>query len=81
MISVLILTKNEAHDLPGALASVAFSDDIHILDSFSTDETVSIAESSGAKVTQRPFDNYAAHRNFGFTPSLQTPVAPHPRCR
>ena len=78
MISVLILTKNESLDLPGALASVAGlagdqPGDIHVLDSFSTDDTVAIAESFGAKVTQRPFDNYAAHRNFGFTLPFKYP--------
>ena len=67
MISVLILTKNEQADLPGALASVAWSDDIHILDSHSTDQTVALAQRAGAHVTQRAFDNYAAHRNFAFT--------------
>lgn len=61
--SVLILTKNEEHDLPCAMASVSWSDDVHVFDSFSTDATVSIAEGLGAKVTQRVFDNYAAHRN------------------
>ena len=65
MISVLILTKNEASDLPGALASVAWSKDIHVVDSFSTDETVAIATAAGAHVHQRHFDNYAAQRNFG----------------
>ena len=34
MISVLILTRNEELDLPGCLASVAWSDDVHVLDSF-----------------------------------------------
>ena len=72
-ISVLILTRNEAHDLPGALASVAFSDDIHILDSFSTDDTVAIANAAGAHVTQRPFDSYAGQRNFGFTLPFKHP--------
>jgi glycosyltransferase involved in cell wall biosynthesis len=61
--SVLILTLNEEQDLPGALASVSWSDDVHVFDSFSTDATVSIAEGLGAKVLQRVFDNYAAHRN------------------
>jgi glycosyltransferase involved in cell wall biosynthesis len=61
--SVLILTLNEEQDLPGALASVSWSDDVHVFDSFSTDATVSIAEGLGAKVSQRVFDNYAAHRN------------------
>ncbi len=67
MISVLILTRNEERDLPGALASVAWSDDIHVLDSHSIDATVALAQGAGAHVTARPFDNYAAHRNFSFT--------------
>ena len=63
MISILILTKNEEEDLPGCLASVAWSDDVHVFDSYSTDQTVAIAEGCGARVQQRVFDNYAAHRN------------------
>ncbi len=67
MISVLILTKNEQRDLPECLESVAWSDDVHVFDSYSTDDTVKIAEAAGAKVTQRVFDNYAAHRNAAMT--------------
>ncbi len=73
MVSILILTRNEELDLPAALASVAWSDDIHVLDSNSTDSTVRIAQEFGAKVTQRAFDNYAAHRNFGFTLPFRHP--------
>lgn len=65
MISVLILTKNEQQDLPGCLASVAWSDDVHVYDSFSTDATLEIARAHGATVTQRVFDNWAAHQNWG----------------
>ncbi|HKK17787.1 MAG TPA: glycosyltransferase family 2 protein, partial [Opitutales bacterium] len=64
-LSILILTYNEAINLPGCLASVAFSDDIVVLDSGSTDQTVDLAERAGATVLHRPFDNYAAQRNFG----------------
>lgn len=63
MISVLILTRNEEHDLPGCLDSVAWSDDVHVFDSFSTDRTVEIARQRGAKVVQRKFDTYARQRN------------------
>lgn len=62
---MLILTKNEAHDLPDCLRSVSWSDDIHVLDSISVDETVSIATKAGALVVQRAFDGYASQRNFG----------------
>ena len=67
MISVLILTRNEERDLPGCLASVAWSDDVHVLDSFSTDATVSIAQASGASVHQRVFDNWSAHQNWALS--------------
>ena len=36
-----------------------------MLDSESTDATVSLAEKAGAVVTIRPFDGYASQRNFG----------------
>jgi glycosyltransferase involved in cell wall biosynthesis len=64
VISVLVLTKNEEQDLPGCLASVAWSDDVHVLDSMSTDGTVEIAREHGAYVTERAFDNWAAHQNW-----------------
>jgi len=65
MVSVLVLTKNEENDLPGCLQTVSWCDDIHVLDSYSSDSTVQIATLAGAKVTQRKFDNYASQRNAG----------------
>lgn len=64
-VSVIVLTKNEQQDLPGCLQSVSWCDDIHVYDSFSTDKTVEIAQAAGARVTQRQFDNWAAHQNWG----------------
>ena len=64
MISVLVLTKNEEQDLPGCLESVGWSDDVHVLDSMSSDRTVGIARERGAQVIQREFDNWAAHQNW-----------------
>jgi glycosyltransferase involved in cell wall biosynthesis len=63
MISALILTYNEEQDLPGCLDSLAWCDDIHILDSNSTDATRDIAIARGAHITTRTFDNFAAQRN------------------
>ena len=74
MISILILTKNEEQNLPGCLASVSWSDDIHVYDSHSSDRTVEIAEAAGARVTRRPAGalggiffggNEAEHKNWG----------------
>lgn len=65
MISVLILSYNEEDNLKKCLQSVAFSNDIVLLDSFSSDKTVQIAEGFGARVCQRKFDDYATQRNYG----------------
>jgi glycosyltransferase involved in cell wall biosynthesis len=73
MISILILTKNEEQDLPGCLQSVAWSDDVHVFDCMSTDDTCEIARRLGATVTQRAYGesqlafggDEAAHRNWG----------------
>ena len=64
-ISVLILTLNEAVNLPLCLASLAWADDVVVLDSGSDDATQEIARQSGARVIYRAFDNYAAQRNYG----------------
>ena len=66
-VSVLILTCDEAINLPDCLSSVGFSDDVVVLDSGSIDDTVELAEASGATVLNRTFDNYAAQRNFGLS--------------
>jgi len=63
MISVVILTKNEAANLPRCLDSVAFSDDVLVLDSGSTDQTCAIAQARGARVMTRPFDSFGRQRN------------------
>jgi glycosyltransferase involved in cell wall biosynthesis len=62
-VSVLILTLNEEQDLPGCLDSVAWSDDIYVFDSNSTDRTAEIARARGATVATRTFDTYARQRN------------------
>lgn len=67
MISVLILTHNEAVNISDCMDKVNFSDDIVVLDSFSTDQTQVLVNSSKARLIQRPFDNYAAQRNYGLS--------------
>jgi len=63
-VSVLILTLNEQENLPACLESVAWSDNVVILDSFSSDKTCSVAEASGVRLVRRRFDNWAAHQNW-----------------
>ena len=64
-ISVVILTFNAAETIGATLSSViAFSDDVHVVDSYSTDTTPDIARSAGAKIVSHPFENYGAQRNW-----------------
>jgi glycosyltransferase involved in cell wall biosynthesis len=65
MISVLILTLNEQQNIEECLASLPWRDDVHVLDSGSTDNTLKLARSLGSKVSERRFDNFAAQRNTG----------------
>lgn len=63
-ISVLLLTLNEEANLPACLAALAWCDDVVVLDSFSQDDTVAVADRLGARVYQRAFDDFAGQRNY-----------------
>jgi len=63
-VSLFILTLNEEINLDACLESVAWCDDIVVLDSLSTDRTVEIARAHGARVVERAFDNWSAHQNW-----------------
>jgi glycosyltransferase involved in cell wall biosynthesis len=64
MFSILILTKDEEANIPACLDSVAWCDDVVVLDSFSTDGTCKAAEQGGARVFRRAFDDFGAQRNY-----------------
>lgn len=51
-ISVIVPVRNEARNLPRCLESLAGVGEVHVIDSQSTDDTVAIAQSHGAKVVQ-----------------------------
>jgi glycosyltransferase involved in cell wall biosynthesis len=63
-ISVLIPTKDEERNLPSTLECLDWVDQIVVFDSFSSDNTVSIAGRRGCDVYQRQFDNFADHKNW-----------------
>ena len=66
-ISAVVMTKNEEDNLPDCLASLAWADEVLVVDSLSADATVAIAQDAGARVVLHPFANYAAQRNFAQT--------------
>jgi len=61
------LTLNEEINIAACLAALSWCDDVVVLDSFSTDQTRAIAESHGARVVCRTFDNWSAHQNWAVT--------------
>jgi glycosyltransferase involved in cell wall biosynthesis len=50
-LSVIVITKNEAANIEACLESVSFADEVIVVDSGSTDATVEVARTLGAKVT------------------------------
>jgi glycosyltransferase involved in cell wall biosynthesis len=63
-VSVLILARDEAANLPGCLRSVAWADEVVVVvDRASRDQTRTIAERAGAVVASRRFDDFANQRN------------------
>jgi glycosyltransferase involved in cell wall biosynthesis len=63
-VSVLILTKDEEHNIRACIETLRWSDDIVLLDSHSSDRTVEIARELGARVYLRKFDTWNNHSNW-----------------
>ena len=62
-----IITKNEAANLAAALDSVAWADEIVVVDADSTDETVAIARRYTDRIVARAWDGYSAQKNYAAT--------------
>jgi glycosyltransferase involved in cell wall biosynthesis len=64
-VTVIALTYNEEANIGQALGSVTgWADEIHVVDSLSTDRTVEIARRYGAHVSQKAFVDFAKQRNY-----------------
>jgi glycosyltransferase involved in cell wall biosynthesis len=63
-VSVLIPTLDEEVNLPECLSSVAWADEVFVVDSFSNDRTTTIARDSGAQVVQHAFESYSRQKNW-----------------
>jgi len=67
-ITLLIPTKNEESNIRDCILSAQdLVDQIYIVDSFSTDNTVQIAQELGAQILSRPFDNYSDQKNWAIS--------------
>jgi glycosyltransferase involved in cell wall biosynthesis len=63
-ISAVLIAQDEEHNLPDALRSVAFCDEVVVVDAGSTDHTREVAEAAGARVIlNRPWPGFVEQRN------------------
>jgi glycosyltransferase involved in cell wall biosynthesis len=72
-VSVVVLTLNEEPNIRRCLASVAWADQVVVVDSGSTDRTVSLAEEAGVEVVDQPWLGFSAQREF----ALRLPLLRH----
>ncbi|HBJ70811.1 MAG TPA: glycosyltransferase family 2 protein, partial [Cryomorphaceae bacterium] len=71
--TVLVPTHNESDVLERCLSSVGdLADELLVVDSYSTDGTLAIAERFGAKILQREYEHSASQKNWAI------PQASHP---
>ena len=63
-ITAIIPTLNEEIHISNAIKSVSFADEIIVIDSFSKDNTVALAEKHNVKIIKRKFDDFSSQKNF-----------------
>jgi hypothetical protein len=63
-LTVTIITLNEAHHIAAAIDSAAWADEILVVDSGSTDDTVAIAAGKGVRVLKRTWPGYVDQKNY-----------------
>jgi hypothetical protein len=66
-LSAVVLTFNEEINITRCLASLAWCDDIVVVDSGSTDRTLAICAEFGVRVVHNPFVDFSTQRNFALT--------------
>jgi (heptosyl)LPS beta-1,4-glucosyltransferase len=62
-LTAVVLTYNESAHILDCISSLRFADHLLVFDSFSTDDTVALAQQAGAQVIQHKFEHYASQRN------------------
>ena len=63
-VTVTIITKNEAAHIGAAIDSASWADEIIVVDSLSTDDTVALAKAKGVRVESRTWTGWIDQKNF-----------------
>src|SRR5262249_24866446 len=63
-LTATIIAQDEERDLADCLASLKFCDEILLVDGGSKDRTREVASKAGARVVERPFDDFAHQHQF-----------------
>ncbi len=63
-LSAVLITRNAANVIEACLESLAFADDIVVVDSASSDGTIEIAQRRGARVVQKEWLGYGRQKQF-----------------
>ncbi|APR80054.1 glycosyl transferase family 2 [Minicystis rosea] len=63
-VTAMIYTLNEERNLPACLDSLAWCDDVIVVDSFSTDRTEAICRERGVRFFQHAFEGFGSQRNW-----------------
>lgn len=71
-ITAIIPTLNEEIHIEEAISSVNFADEIIVIDSFSTDNTIELAKKYDVKIIKRVFDDFSSQKNYAIA------LATHP---
>lgn len=66
-ISIICIVLNEEQNLPQLLERCGWADEIVVVDGGSRDTTCEVARAFGARVYERPFDNFARQQNYALS--------------
>ena len=62
-IAAIVITLNEARHIVACLETLTWANELLVFDSFSTDQTVALAQQAGARVRQNKFEHFGQQRN------------------
>ena len=68
-ITAIIPTLNEEIHISNAIKSLSFADEIIVIDSYSSDKTLEIAEQLNVKIIKRKFDDFSSQKKLCYSTS------------